>query len=170
MPEMPTPTPAELPPPTDTGGTPSDEGTAAQPPSTDWKAESRKWERQAKANAEAAKRLEEIEASSKSETEKLAESNAALKREAETARLELMRWKIGTAAQLPAEAIARLQGSDEDELTADAEKLAQLFTPATPPVAGPPAERLRPGTSGNPPEDAPDPKKLAASVLERRYS
>lgn len=41
-------------------------------PATDWKARSREWERRAKANAAAAKRLEEIEAANQTEAEKLA--------------------------------------------------------------------------------------------------
>lgn len=139
---------------------------AAQP-ETDWKARAREWEKRAKANAVAAKRLEEIEASQKSEAEKLTEANASLKAEAESARVELLRFRVGTSYGLPAEAIERLKGADEDELKADAEKLSALFK-VTPPVAGPATERLRPGNAGVP-EDTPDSKTIAAKILERRY-
>ena len=54
------------------------EPTEEQKPEIDWKAKSRDWERKAKANAEAARKLAQIEEASKTEADKAAEKLQAL--------------------------------------------------------------------------------------------
>lgn len=90
-----------------------------------WKAEARKWEAQAKANADAAKRLAEIEESQKSEAEKAADRIRQLEAETEAARREALRFKVATKHGIGDEdADLFLTGSDEETLTKQAERLA----------------------------------------------
>ena len=125
--------------------------TEAAAPEVDWKAKSREWEKRAKANADAARRLAEIEESQKSEAQRAQEALAAAQSEAEKAKSEALRWRVGVAAGLPADAIGRLQGATEEELAADAQQLASLLAPQRPP--GRPVEQLQTTASG--PEPAP---------------
>lgn len=95
-------------------------------PDIDWKAKSREWERKAKANAGAAKRLAEIEEASKSETQKLADAKAAVEKERDAARTESMRLRVATKHGISTEdADLFLTGADEETLTRQAERLAQ---------------------------------------------
>lgn len=142
-----------------------------------WKAMARKHEGNAKQNAEAAKRLAEIEDSGKSEVERLtaqakAESDRADKAEARALRLEVAALKGLTPTQAK-----RLVGSTQEELEADADELLASFKPATgdstdtdseetdgdtPPRR--PQERMRSGSTN---EDEPivtDPSKLIESL------
>jgi hypothetical protein len=121
------------------------------------RAEAAKYRTEAKANAEAAARLREIEDAQKSEAQRAQEALAEAQREAETARLEALRLRVGVSAGLPPEAISRLQGSTEDEIAADAAKLAELLKPAAPPVAGKPSPTLQ---SGAVPPEAQTPTDL----------
>lgn len=158
---------------------PTDESEVTPPAredEQDWKAkyedllpQSRKWEQRAKDNAEARRRLDELEAEGKSEVQKLTDANSSLQTERDKAVQELARWKVGIAAGLPADVIGRIQGSTEDEMAADAKSLAELLKTATPQVAGPPSPRLQSGAQTSPPSDEIDPKKLAEKVLERRF-
>ena len=98
------------------------------PAATDWKAEARKWEARAKENAEAAKRLAEIEEASKTEAERQAERTAALEakvREYET-REQIAAWKaeVAEASGVPAVALA---GSTKEEIEAHAATLKPLI-------------------------------------------
>lgn len=83
-----------------------------------WKALSRQNEARAKENAEAAKRLKEIEDAQKSEAEKAAEALAELKRENESLRLGKLRSDVAAAKGVPVEL---LNGTTEDELNASAD-------------------------------------------------
>ena len=123
--------------------------TAAQEPvdnpteeTTDWKAKyeamrthSREWEKQAKANKEAADELEKLKA------EQMTEQDKAVKR-AEKAEAELQALKekaeraetvasVADKANVPAEVVAMLNGSDADELGKQVERLLKLL-PAYP--------------------------------------
>lgn len=118
----------------------------------DWKAKSREWERRAKENAKAAERLAAIEEAQKSEAQKAADALAAAQREAESARLDALRYRVGVVKGLPPEMVGRLQGTTEDELAADADALAALLKPAAPPVAGRPTA---PQSGAVPPADGP---------------
>jgi len=98
---------------------------------TDWKSEARKWEARAKSNADAAKRLEEIENQSKSELQKAAERAEAAERRVQEFELreQVKQWKdeVAEATGVPA---AALSGSTLEELTAHAEVLAPLIKAA----------------------------------------
>jgi len=91
----------------------------------DWKAEARKWEKRAKANAEAAKRLAEIEEAQKSEAEKVAERLAKAERAAAEAEARALRREIALEHGLSKEDAALLDAvSDEDAMRRLAERLA----------------------------------------------
>lgn len=98
-------------------------------PTTDWKANSRKWEDRAKSNKEqldaTLKELEELKASqATSTTEQLEQANAKI------AELKL-KIKVSTETGVPVEL---LQGSDEEAITASANALtsyAQSFAKST---------------------------------------
>ncbi len=96
-----------------------------------WKSLSRKNEDRAKANSGAAKRLEEIENASKSETERLnaradAAEKAAAEHQATAMRLEVAFDKGLTPAQ-----VKRLVGSSREDLESDADEIKRDFPAAT---------------------------------------
>lgn len=110
------------------------------PAATDWKVEARKWEARAKENADAAKRLAEIEEASKTEAQKQAEALAAAEakvKEYET-REQIAAWKaeVAEASGVPAVALA---GSTKEEIEAHAATLKPLIGQATPTTDPPPA-------------------------------
>ena len=88
-----------------------------------WKALSRKHEDAAKANAEKAKRLDEIEESQKTELQKAADKAAAAEAKATELELRALRAEVAAAKGVPAEL---LSGSTEEELTASADKLIEF--------------------------------------------
>lgn len=98
-------------------------------PTTDWKANSRKWEDRAKSNKEqldaALKKIDELQASQATNAnEQLEQANAKI------AELKL-KIKVSTETGVPVEL---LQGSDEDAITASANALtsyAQSFAKST---------------------------------------
>ena len=98
-------------------------------PTTDWKANSRKWEDRAKSNKEqldvALKEIEELKASQATNTtEQLEQANATI------AELQL-KIKVSKETGVPVEL---LQGSDEEAITASANALtsyAQSFAKST---------------------------------------
>lgn len=120
----PTPSPqGQEPNPSDTSKTDEPAGD-----STDWKAEARKWEQRAKADAGAAAKLAEIEEASKTEAQRQADALAAAQaklQEYET-REQVAAWKtqVSQATGVPASALA---GSTEDEIKAHAEILKPLI-------------------------------------------
>lgn len=90
------------------------------------RSESAKYRTEAKANADAAKRLAEIEESQKSEADKQAERIKALEAEAGSARTEALRLRVATKHGISDEdADLFLTGSDEETITRQAERLAQ---------------------------------------------
>lgn len=104
---------------------------------TDWKAEARKWEKLAKDNSNAAKRLTEIEEASKTELQKAQErADAAEKRAAEfESRDQRAKWAadIVKDSKVPASA---LRGATEDELKAHFEELKALIPAEEAPKPG----------------------------------
>src|SRR5690606_18869341 len=79
-----------------------------------------------KANAEAAKRLAEIEESSKTEAQKQADRIAALERQLQETSREALRRRVQAAYGIPDEdADLFLTGTDEETLTAQAKRLAE---------------------------------------------
>lgn len=96
-------------------------------PEVDWKAKAREWEKRAKANADAATRLTEIEESQKSETQKLADAKTAAEKAAADAKAEALRWRIAAKHGITDEqAELYLTGTDEETLTKQAKGLAEL--------------------------------------------
>ena len=85
-----------------------------------------------KANKEAEqarKKLQEIEDAGKSETQKLQDAKAAAETDAQKARTELMRLRVGTKKGLAPELAERLQGSNEEEMAEDADRLLSVVKP-----------------------------------------
>ncbi len=120
-----------------------DSATEKQPPKPEppkptetvdfWKQKAREQEGRAKSNADAAKKLKEIEDRDLSELDKA-------KRDAEQATTRLteyertnLRQRVALEKGLPASLVNRLQGATEDEVSADADALMALIkSPATP--------------------------------------
>lgn len=126
-----------------------------------WKALARKNEEQAKKNAEAAKRLQELEDEKKSEAEKLQDRIAELEpsaHEAKKLRVALRKGLTETQAK-------RLVGDTVEELEADADDLIESFKSEGKPSASP-RENLK---SGAAPDTEPeeDPDKIADRILSR---
>jgi hypothetical protein len=89
-----------------------------------WKAKAREQEKRAKENADAAKRLAEIEESQKSEAEKTADRIKQLETEAENARRDALRFKVASEFGIASErAELLLTGSDEETMRRQAEAL-----------------------------------------------
>lgn len=88
----------------------------------------------------------------KGEWQKVAEQktaeNAALQKQLQEQALEALRLKVGVAAGLPAELIARLQGATEDEMKTDAEALKAFVKPD----AGAGRQRTTTGVPGGQPQ------------------
>jgi hypothetical protein len=132
-----------------------------------WRALARKHEAEAKRNAEAAAKLKQLEDAQKSEIEKMREAAETAKREAETARVEAMKWRVAAKLGIPAQIAARLHGSTEDELEADAKELMAAFAKSTPRDL--PRDGAVSGATGTPTSNAEelDPRKLAAKITTR---
>lgn len=102
----------------------------AETPTTDWKAEARKWEnraKSAKADSEAAAKWREYEESLKPEQERLADELTKSKAEAASATAELLRYRIASEKGITGEATKLLKGSTQEELEAEAELLLSLI-------------------------------------------
>jgi len=78
---------------------------------TDWKAEARKWEQRAKANKDAAARLQQLEDAQKSEQEKLTEKLSATEKRAAEAELRAARLEVATSKGLPMASVKFLPGT-----------------------------------------------------------
>lgn len=117
----------------------------------------RKAEQEAKANADAARRLAEIEESQKTETQKLNDRATAAEAKALAAELAALRLEValdsapeGMELGKVRKLADRLQGSTRDELEADAAELFAEFGPAPEPedkapLPAKPKESLRSG-------------------------
>lgn len=87
--------------------------------------EAAKYRTEAKANAEAAKKLADLEESQKSEVQKAADAKAQAEKDRDDARAEALRLRIATKHGISDEdADLFLTGTDEDTLTRQAERLA----------------------------------------------
>lgn len=125
-----------------------------------WKSLARQHESRAKANAEAAQRLEEIEQSQKSEVEKANDKIAKLQEANGSLQAELIRLRVATRHGLTEDQAARLIGTTEEELDADAQEFLKLLgggkegEPEEPEEevtpSGRPKPRLRSGSGGAP--------------------
>lgn len=100
------------------------EGEGEQKPEVDWKAKAREWEKRAKANAGAAKKLAEIEESSKSEAQKAADRATAAEQRAVEAEAKVLRRDIAIEHKLGKDDAALLDAlTDEDAMRALAARL-----------------------------------------------
>lgn len=134
-------------------------------PETDWKAEAKKWEARAKENKTAAERLAAFEESQKSEQQKLTERLTEAERERDAIRTEALRLRIAAEKGLTPKQAARLRGSSEEELLADAEELLTEFQPAGPRrPSGDIDQGIKPGAPSVPQT----PQDLAAAVVAQR--
>ena len=88
--------------------------------------EAAKYRTEAKANAEAAKRLAELEESQKTEAQKQAEKIAELERQIEGATVQAVRARMAAKYQIdPEDADLFLTGSDEETVEAQAKRLSE---------------------------------------------
>jgi hypothetical protein len=128
---------------------PAQEPEQEQKPEIDWKAKAREWERRAKDNKAAADRLSEIEESSKTEAQKLAERAETAERELSEVRLASLRSDVALDKGLTASQARRLIGATREELEADADQfLTDLGDTSRPRAPRPDANQGRPGTGG----------------------
>jgi hypothetical protein len=88
-----------------------------------WKALARENEKRAKANADAARKLAEIEDRDKSEQQRANERAEAAEKRAAEAERNALRAQVALAKGLPAKLASRLQGDTEAEMVADADEL-----------------------------------------------
>lgn len=104
---------------------PAQADVAPEVDSTDWKAESRKWEQRAKENSTAAKRLAQIEEAQKTAEQKAAEREAAAEQRAIEAEMKAMRREVALEHRLSSEDAALLDAvADEEAMQALAKRLA----------------------------------------------
>lgn len=144
-----------------------------------WKALSQKMEARAKENADAAKRLAELEEADKTEIQRAVDKATEAERRATEAEAKALRIEValdkapdGMPLTQVRKLAKRLTGSTQEELEADAVELFEDFAPP----AGEedpdkqkdsqrrPKERLRPGAVPDAEPDESDPAKLAESV------
>lgn len=90
-------------------------------------AESRKWESRSKANAEKARKFDELEAGKKGAEERLADLEAKYTAlETEKARATLVQ-QVSKATGVSAGIVASLSATDEDGLTSQAKAIAEAY-------------------------------------------
>lgn len=101
----------------------------------EWKANARKWERLAKANAEKAKGFDSASEKAKTVEERIAalESENRAYREREE-RVQLVK-AVAKATGVSESVVAALNGEDEDALTEQAKAVAAAFKPSAAPSA-----------------------------------
>jgi hypothetical protein len=154
---------------------PEDETSTEQQPH-DWQKEAEKWrehsrkqEKLAKSNADAAKRLAQLEDASKSEQQRAADAQKAAEQRAAKAEAELLRVRIAAEHDLSPADARRLIGDTEDELRADAAAYADERKPSKATGATRrPTEQLRGGAEPDEQPEELDPEKLAAAIAAAR--
>lgn len=132
-----------------------------------WKKLSRENEAKAKANADAAQRLEQIEAEKKTAEERATEKATQAEARAAAAELEATRLRVAFEKGLTPAQAKRLAGTTQAELEADADEVLRDF-----PVRPPDEQRKGPkpdgsqGSKGDRPTGGADEGKAEA---ERRF-
>jgi len=97
----------------------------------------RKAARDAEKRAKAAEaKAQEYENANKTEAERVAERASSAEKAATQSEQKYLRLKIGTSKGLPADLAERLQGSSEEEMTADADTLLAGLKASQEPSAG----------------------------------
>lgn len=107
----------------ETDAEPTTEETDWQAEAVKWKALSRQNEAQAKANADKARQYDAIEEANKTELQKAQDALAAAQQAAEEANLRAIRADVARTTGVPPEL---LTGTDEESLTAAAQKLLEF--------------------------------------------
>lgn len=136
-----------------------------------WKQKAREQESRAKSNAEAAKKLADIEEAQKTETQRLTDRAEKAEFRAEEAEQKLLRLEVGIEKGLSPVQAKRLVGRTREELEADADELLATFKPAEPnqePKPRRPVEQLRPGAApaASVPTDASPHQRLSLGLAE----
>lgn len=85
---------------------------------TDWVAEARKWEQRAKSNSAAAKKLAELEAANRTDTERI----TALEAELAESKAAALRAQAAAEAEVP---VALITASSEEEIKAQVKALKE---------------------------------------------
>jgi hypothetical protein len=155
----------------------SEDGGAGSGTEKDWKAEAEKWKKLSRQNEDAAKefrakasKLDEIEAASKSEAEKLQERASKAEGRATEAEMKALRLEVAGEKGLSPVQAKRLIGGTREELEADADELLASFRSEERSQGSPstrPRERLRGGGDPTVEPEERDPRKLAAKVPRR---
>lgn len=145
--------------------TPADLGDAGKAAIDRMKAERDAARRDARVNAEAAKKLQEFEESQKTEQQKIADRAAAAERERDEAKADGLRYRAAAKHGITEDADLELLGSgDEETITARAERVGNLLKVAAEneqlkaelealragrpaPVPGRPTAALKPGAT-----------------------
>lgn len=96
-----------------------------------WKHLSRQNEAKAKENAEAAKKLADLEEAGKTEMERAQARVAAAEKEAAESTARLLRLEVAFEKGLTAAQAKRLQGATREELEADADEIVRDFPTKT---------------------------------------
>jgi len=148
------------------GDTPTPEQEAAK-----WKAMSRKHEAQAKANADAAKRLAELEEANKTESQKLADKATVAEKRAADAEAKATRYEVAAELGIQAKHLKYLAGATREEIEESAKGILadfpETYAGSDKDASGKPTrpkERLRSGAAPDEEPDETDPRKLAAMV------
>lgn len=92
-----------------------------------WKQKAREQEGRAKSNAEAARRLAEIEDAQKTEQQRQADRQTAIERERDDAKAEGLRYKAAAKHGVDEDHFDLLGSGDEETITTRAEKIGALL-------------------------------------------
>lgn len=106
-----------------------------------------------------ARRLQEFEDRDKTEAQKLADRLAEAEKTAASAQGQLLRYQVAADKNLPPTLAARLQGSTQEELEADAEVLLKEF--------GSQQQRATPNFDGGVRKPADQPTDMNALIRQR---
>lgn len=132
----------------------------SQTETVDWKAKSREWERRAKENSEAARRLAEIEDAQKSEAQKSADALAKERARAEQAERRASALEIATEHQLSKDDAELLIGlPDEESMRRLAERLSAQAEQGQPPNGQQGPARVGYGVDHSKTQSTPPPSK-----------
>lgn len=138
-----------------------------------WKAMARKHEAQAKANAEAARRLAELEDAQKTETQRLVERAEKAERELLEARTTALIARAAKKYGIPDELTDFLSGAaSEEDIEAKAARLAESIAAAKTPaddIPGKPKPRLVPGQGADASAEDVDVQAIAARIRSTTY-
>lgn len=123
-----------------------------------------KYRREAKANADAAARLAELEQKNLTDPEKFAEAQIR----AVEAELQLSRYQVASAKSLPASAAPFLYGDDEDEIGEAADALIKFALDYAKSAGITPPPDLKQGQRGAPASAAGDPNAAFRNAIASR--